>query len=175
MGSSALVPTQSPSRPRRHAYSAEERQAMQEKIVASIAGGSTNAAALEAVGIPRQTFSRWRREDEEFGIAVEDAIAAREDVKTERVESTLYDMATSGMEPRATEFYLKAANPHKYGDKLSVEHSLAPDPEQLAKMRELANDPEARAHLDAIARTLGRLDDPDAVIDEAPAGNGDTS
>lgn len=78
--------------------------------------GSLTAAARD-VGVDPKTAYRQRAVDADFNAAVEEL----RHVTVERVEDTLYEMASSGKDTTATIFFLKSRKPEVYGDRLRAD------------------------------------------------------
>lgn len=94
--------------------------------------------AAELAQVDRRIVYSWRSEDREFREAWDEA---KEDA-IDRVENTLYDMATNGKNVVATIFYLKGNRAH-YRDNLRIDvNALHREIEELLSA---SNQTEARS------------------------------
>lgn len=155
----------------------EERAAQKAQFLEVFAEDMTITGACKAVGIGRQTFYDWKKDDGEFRAAFEDVDHAI----TEALEKEAYERATVGVEEPMVSagklvthvtkksdtlliFLLKARRPQRYRDNVKVEHTGAdggpirtedvtveavPSDERRGQILQLAAETVARATEDA--------------------------
>lgn len=95
--------------------------------------------ACEKLDVSRNSVYRWRKEDEEFGKAMDDALAEGEKLVNDMTESQLLSLIGEKHWP-AISFWLRKRNP-KFHDRVEVtakvEHidkPLSPEDEELKKI-----------------------------------------
>jgi hypothetical protein len=87
-------------------------------VLRSLALGNSISAACRSGRICRQTYYRWRDEDEAFGMAVADAI----EEGTDRLEDEAKRRAMKQSDTLII-FLLKARRPDKYKDRVEQQHT----------------------------------------------------
>lgn len=91
--------------------------------------------AAERAGISRATYYRWRKDDEEFTAAVDEALAAGKGLVSDMAESQLIGAIKDG-NLTAVMFWLKSHD-KQYGNKVEItgklkaENALTPEQEEL--------------------------------------------
>jgi len=89
-----------------------------DKLLAKLAMGYSVSNACRAQGISRQTYYRWRDEDEAFAAAADHAL----EQGTDLLEDKARDRAARTSDTLMI-FLLKARRPDKYREKSTVEHT----------------------------------------------------
>lgn len=87
-----------------------------EKFLTMLAETCNVTASAEAAGMGRSAAYAWRREDEDFASAWDDALESAAD----RLEQIAFERAKDGKSDRMLEILLKAHRP-KYREKQAVE------------------------------------------------------
>lgn len=96
------------------------------KILKHLRGGITSmAAATAAGGISARTMFRWRKNDAEFGAALEEAKGDQAALRVAAVEETVTQQILEGKAPPALTIFFLKANSEKYrvADQYGVRHS----------------------------------------------------
>lgn len=88
--------------------------------------------ACEKTALSRNTIYRWRKEDDEFAKAMEEALAEGEDLVNDMSESQLLTMIKE-KNWSAISFWLRKRNP-KFKDRIEVD--VAPKQEELSPDQE---------------------------------------
>jgi hypothetical protein len=91
--------------------------------------------ACERAGISRNSVYRWRKEDKEFYIEMEQALSEGEDLVNDMTESQLITMIKEKNWP-AMKFWLSKRNP-KFKDKVEVTQKVGADEDLSPEQQEI--------------------------------------
>lgn len=121
-------------------------------VVEAIRNGASMAQAAQAAGVSRQTIHKYRQLDEDFALAVADAI----EEGTDRLVDEARRRAFAGSDTLLI-FLIKARRP-EYRDSYRVEHSGRIDQRVTradeALRRAVAEDPELAARIEELAARI---------------------
>lgn len=96
--------------------------AQKQSFLAILAKNGIIEAACQKIGVARQTYYRWRKEDVGFRRLVDKAILEGSEVADDVVESQLMKLIQNG-DRVATLFYLHHRHP-KYSDRAAIRRSV---------------------------------------------------
>lgn len=88
-----------------------------EKVKELAAHGQSQGQIAINLGISRSTLQNRKRENEQFDQAIKEGKA----IALQKVENTLFEMATSGENPGATIFYLKTRGGGEWSEKQQID------------------------------------------------------
>lgn len=96
--------------------------AQKQSFLTILAKNGIIEAACQKIGVARQTYYRWRKEDSNFRQLADKAVREGSEVADDVVESQLMKLIQSG-DRTATLFYLNHRHP-KYSDRAAIRRSV---------------------------------------------------
>lgn len=99
-------------------FADEKRRAKKEVFLRGLTMGDSIQSSAQRAEISRKTVYEWRKTDEEFAVAWDEALEAG----VERLEDAAYNRALEGSDTLMI-FLLKAKRPKVYSDRQRLEHT----------------------------------------------------